>query len=205
MRSRLAEARKRLQARLSRRGVDLTAVLGAAALAPGVATAQVAPALVAKTVSAASGAAVPASVMALVKGSTASLAIKKAKVGMALLLFLGATVGTTSMWAVQQESGADEKGPRAQAVGKQETAVKAEAIGKPAADHEPVGDGHAGEALPPGALFRIGSTRLQHGSPISAVAAAPDGQRDHLREQGAHRRVLEGAGGVHAVRLAERA
>src|SRR5437588_37000 len=87
VRSRLAEARKRLQARLSRRGVDLTAVLGAAALAPGVATAQVAPALVAKTVSAASGAAVPASVMALVKGLTASLAIKKAKVGMALLLF----------------------------------------------------------------------------------------------------------------------
>ena len=32
MRSRLTEARKRLQARLSRRGVDLTAVLGAAAL-----------------------------------------------------------------------------------------------------------------------------------------------------------------------------
>ena len=40
VRSRLAEARKRLQARLSRRGVELTAVLGAAVPAPGGATAQ---------------------------------------------------------------------------------------------------------------------------------------------------------------------
>ena len=62
---------------------------------------------------------------------------------------LGATVGTTSMWAVQQQSGQEREGASGEAVGKQETAVKTEAIGKPAADPERVGDGHAGEAVPP--------------------------------------------------------
>ena len=52
---------------------------------------------------------------------------------------------------VQQESGAKVKGPRAQAAAKQETAVKADASGKQAADPERDNDGHAGEALPPGA------------------------------------------------------
>jgi WD40 repeat protein len=55
-----------------------------------------------------------------------------------------------------------------------------EATDKPAAhpdgDDARVGDARAGEALPPGALFRIGSTRLQHGSLIYTVAAAPDGK-----------------------------
>jgi RNA polymerase sigma factor (sigma-70 family) len=163
--SRLAEARKRLQARLSRRGVELTTVLGAAALAPGVATAQVGPALVAKAVSAATGASVPASVSLLVKGAAASLAIKKAKVGVALFVVFSGLVGTASMWAVRSEPGGEHKAPPAEPAQSQAAAVKAES---------PIANDQYGDPLPPGAVARLGTLRQR--APDSQLALSADGK-----------------------------
>jgi RNA polymerase sigma factor (sigma-70 family) len=91
--SRLAEARKRLSLRLARRGVELTAVLAAAALAAETASALPA-GLMATTIKAALATAagenlagiVSASVVELVNGATAALIGSKAKIATVLML-----------------------------------------------------------------------------------------------------------------------
>src|SRR5262245_7409926 len=100
--SRLAEARKRMQQRLARRGLALTAALWAAAPATGPASAGP-PALVRTTVSAALGAGAgtaagaSARVAALANGVTKALLASKVKMATALLLavaLLATAVGT---------------------------------------------------------------------------------------------------------------
>lgn len=91
--SRLAEARKRLSQRLSRRGVELTAVLAATALATPPASALPAR-LMAKTMKAVLAAAsgkelasvVSAAVVELVQGATSAMIGSKAKIATVLLL-----------------------------------------------------------------------------------------------------------------------
>jgi RNA polymerase sigma factor (sigma-70 family) len=105
--SRLAEARKRLQRRLSRRGVALTAVLGTAALASDWAAANVSKSLAASTVQAAMSAgmsgAIPTSVIPdrvaiLVKAMTRTLLLTRSKLGAALVLALSALAGVAGLW-----------------------------------------------------------------------------------------------------------
>jgi RNA polymerase sigma factor (sigma-70 family) len=88
--SRLAEARKRLRLRLARRGVELTAVLGAAALATPPASALPAP-LLAKTIEAAAAGenlagVISPSVAELMRSASAAAWLSKSKVAAAILL-----------------------------------------------------------------------------------------------------------------------
>jgi RNA polymerase sigma factor (sigma-70 family) len=95
--SRLAEARKRLSKRLGRRGVELTAVLAAAALVTSPASGMPA-GLLATTIKAVLATAagkelagiVSASVVKLVQGATSAVTVSKAKI--ATLLFLTASL-----------------------------------------------------------------------------------------------------------------
>jgi WD40 repeat protein len=167
VRSRLTEARKRLQARLSRRGVELTAVLGVAALTPSVASAQLPPALIAKAVAVVTSATLPASVHALVKGVTVSLAVKKAKLALVMLLAVSTLVGTANMWAFQKPPAGQEKIPGAQAVANQQKTVKAETA---------VAKDIYGDELPEGAVTRVGMRRFRHDGNASALAFTADGK-----------------------------
>jgi RNA polymerase sigma factor (sigma-70 family) len=93
--SRLSQARKQLQERLARRGVTLSAVLGAAAVSKSVGTAAVPDLLVETTARAAAlyaagqtaaGGLISAEVAALVKGVTQTMLVTKLKIATALLL-----------------------------------------------------------------------------------------------------------------------
>jgi RNA polymerase sigma factor (sigma-70 family) len=94
--SRLDTAKKRLRRRLAQRGVDLTAVLAAAALAPGDAAASVPKSLVAAAVQAAApdgpvAGLVSATVTALVNGANRAMILNQVKmVGVLLLTTVGA-------------------------------------------------------------------------------------------------------------------
>ncbi len=103
--NRLAEARKRLQTRLTRRGISLSVASGAIALAPGQTTASLPAGLAASAARAAlasGNGAVATGVMskqvaALVRGAATSLPVTKAKVWMAIVLGLSALGGTTAI------------------------------------------------------------------------------------------------------------
>jgi RNA polymerase sigma factor (sigma-70 family) len=102
--SRLAYARKFLQTRLARRGVSLSAALGAVALAPDAASAVVPGVLIDSTVKAALqyatgkgalGGVISAEVASLVKGVGNSMAISKFK--SAFVLMLGVSIAATGI------------------------------------------------------------------------------------------------------------
>ncbi len=101
--SRLAEARKRLGRRLAKRGVELTVVLAAAALAVPPVSAVPA-ALAATTIEAAMGkglsGVVSMSVAELVESATTAMMLSKAKMATLVLLTLSLLAGA-SMWAYQ--------------------------------------------------------------------------------------------------------
>jgi RNA polymerase sigma factor (sigma-70 family) len=167
--SRLAEARKRMQQRLARRGLTLTAALCAVAAAADTASA-LSSALVTTTVRAARGAwtgtaaGASARVAALANGVTKTLFASKVKAATALLLVLGllGAVGTQIHRAFA--------GPPAVAAAPPEEAKAAgAAASKPAKAEAPA------DPLPAGAVLRLGSTRLRHGTSVSQLALSPDG------------------------------
>jgi RNA polymerase sigma factor (sigma-70 family) len=160
--SRLAQARKQLQRRLGRRGIALSAVLGAAALSERLGTAAVPALLAAATArAAADGAAdVSANVAALVEQGVRALAPAKLKLALALTL----TAVLLAAGAVVLARPAPTMEPPAPEVkkGEEENRALADRYGDP---------------LPEGAVARLGTVRLRHKEGGSGVLFAADGRQ----------------------------
>ena len=170
--SRLAEARKRMQQRLARRGLTLTAALCAVAAAADTASA-LSSALVTTTVGAALGAragtaaGVSARAAALANGVTKAMFASKVKTATALLLAVGllaAAVGTQIHRAFADPP-AREAAPPAEAKPDKAPAAKPDKADAPA------------DPLPAGAVLRLGTTRLRHGRSVSQLVLSPDGTK----------------------------
>jgi RNA polymerase sigma factor (sigma-70 family) len=156
----LARARRRLRARLTRRGVALSALLTGLSLAT--AEARAAPALAGAALLMALGdaAVVPPRVSTLAHEVTRTMLLTKAKVVTALFLALAlaAGAGTLTLWA---GGGGEPKSD-------------------PAADREPgrkLAADLQGDPLPAGAVARLGTLRFRHTWDMGAFALSPDGKR----------------------------
>jgi WD40 repeat protein len=177
--SRLARARERLRARLSRRGVELSAVLGAVALTNHV-TAAVPLPLINLTIQAgleyAAGkiaASMSAEVLALAKGVTNAMFMTKVKAMMVLLLVAGVAAGGVATLA--QRETATQPTAQLQTESPKVNDPQGERPG-PTAQKQIKLDRY-GDPLPPGALARMGTMRLRHTHPsLITTAFSPDGK-----------------------------
>jgi RNA polymerase sigma factor (sigma-70 family) len=167
LKGRLARGRKLLHDRLARRGLALGAALAGTALARP-ASAAVPATLAAAAVRAADGT-VSAGAAGLAGALMREFSLAKGKVVGALVVLLGVMGASAGLLLAPaappaQEKAAEEPRPR------------------PPADL-------AGDPLPPGAVARMGTTRLRHGGQVHAVAFSPDGK------------TVASAGGDGAVRV----
>jgi RNA polymerase sigma factor (sigma-70 family) len=179
--SRLAGAKKQLQERLARRGIVLSAVLAAAALASsrgrtavpallGEATVRAALACAAGGTTA-SGVVSPR-IAALVGGVTRALFATRLKIATALLLAAAAVVAGAGFAIYQapatQESEVMQEGERKAGTNAPER-PKIEDQAQAATDR-------FGDPLPHGAVARLGTVRFRPGTSIDCVTFAPDGK-----------------------------
>ncbi len=152
LRGRLERGRARLHARLARRGVTLTAALAAVEVARGGSV------LPQQTVQAALAfvrgeAGIAAEVLVLARAALPGTFLGRWKLGLFLLLTL--SMAAAGIGRLSQPP-AEEMPPRRE---------------KPAAPTDRYGD-----ALPEGALRRLGTIRLRHGNAVNAAAFAADGR-----------------------------
>jgi RNA polymerase sigma factor (sigma-70 family) len=159
--SRLDHARKRLQHRLTGRGVTLSAALA------GVTAAYPLTRMYAATTHAALRVAATGSAAGLVTRHVATLleqGTHAVGLGMrcvaALLVAAGVAVLGVGLLACQADADHAEPAPQGRPI-------------QPAGEHKPRLDLH-GDPLPAEALVRLGTLRFRAGSPISALAFAPD-------------------------------
>jgi RNA polymerase sigma factor (sigma-70 family) len=152
--SRIAQARRLLQARLARRGVALSAALTAGELWRQSAFASLPLGLARRVVGVAVGqVAVPAAVAALAHGTAARLLAMV----LAMLAGLAAAVSLAVSYPAPGKPGGPEEGE----------AVAAE---------QPAVDAH-GDPLPPGAVARLGTARFRPGGHAHWLHFTPDGKR----------------------------
>jgi RNA polymerase sigma factor (sigma-70 family) len=189
--SRLDRARKLLQERLAKRGVTLSAVLAAAALAPDIVTAAVPGALLDATLTLAAAhsathvacgtAAARASVLADSIGRV--LFLSKART---LVLLMGlAMIGGLGAWASLPIDGHPEPSRKAPETTQRQQSEKAD----PNHEVQPPPKDVYGDPLPPGAVARMGTIRFRHSGPVTSLAFHPKGK------------VLASAGQDNSVRL----
>jgi RNA polymerase sigma factor (sigma-70 family) len=169
--SRLARARQRLQKRLLRRGVSLSAVLGAAALT---APAGAAALPVSRLVEAAlrpAGAGVSPAAIALADTLIRAMGAARRTAGALLILFL--TVLLAGAGVLTQHL------PGRPSPQKRRQTAPLPSLGEsrtPPATEKRHGGNPSGDPLPPGAIGRIGTIRFRHGGPITCAAFAPNGK-----------------------------
>ncbi len=187
--SRLAQARKLLRGRLARRGITLSAVLGAAGIT-GCAGAVALPAgLMSSTARAAaalvqeSAGDVSATVVALAEKAMRAMALARLKLVLALAAVLFA-VGAAVMALPGPAPGpAAKAGPQP----------------------GPAAEGRAkdryGDPLPPGALVRMGTVRLRHKEGGTCVAFTPDGRQLVTAADDGRARFWDLAGGKELLTL----
>jgi len=165
--SRLARGRDLLRERLTKRGLALSAGTLGAMLAPESATAGVSASLGEGTVRAAAALLAGAgtdgtslAVSTLAKGVARDMFMAKLKSAAVVLALVG-LVGAGAGWVAGGGSVGAKVEPPA---GNERAAVPAAGM-----------DRH-GDPLPPGAVARLGSSRLRHAGPVSFVAFTPDGK-----------------------------
>jgi RNA polymerase sigma factor (sigma-70 family) len=168
---RLAQARKQLQTRLRRRGVTLSAALGAVALAE-----RIGPRGLALQIEGAVRAAVPAStgpageavsagVARLADAVSRALRLARMKHGLALLLGLSVAVAGACLVVRQILSAGQTKTPT---VARGTTGQHDEAKSARTDSH--------GDPLPPCCVGRLGTVRFRHDGWLHAVVSSPDGR-----------------------------
>jgi RNA polymerase sigma factor (sigma-70 family) len=164
VRARLVRGRRRLHARLIRRGLTLSAVAAAVEVprgAAGMPTALVGATARAALAFAAGGpaAGVSARVMVLTQAGLRGLAMGKARLTAALLLAAGVALAGAGMLAHQGPPDAGQEAGRVQPAGR--------APGRTDPYRDP---------LPAGALTRLGTLRFRHSQNVLDIAFAPDGK-----------------------------
>lgn len=163
LRGHLQRGRQRLQARLRRRGIALSVVLGLAAVSHGAAAPTV---LVRDTISAVLGGG--GSAAALAQSVLRTMLWSKLAGVMTLVLGVTFAASTTAalvyLWPVAETP--EEKTPAVHA------ASKDAGTGKP-----PVRTNVPDDPLPEGAIARLGTHRFRHGGLISFTAFSPDSKR----------------------------
>jgi RNA polymerase sigma factor (sigma-70 family) len=160
VRSRAARGRALLQARLTRRGLALSGAAFATALTAHAAMAAVpAPLLGQAARAAAQPAGAPAAVLALARGGARSLLAARWQAAAVLLLVAGAAAGAVALVGSARAPRPPEQGPPA-AAGEEKA---------------PRADLH-GDALPPGAVARLGTVRFRHEDWVGPFLLSPDGQ-----------------------------
>jgi RNA polymerase sigma factor (sigma-70 family) len=174
LRGRLERGRELLRYRLSRRGLALSSALLPAALTTN-AKAAVPLSLAAATAHAAvlfidgsSTGAVSPSVLALVYGMIRTMLLTRLRAAVLLV-----TVGLLGVGAAALAHHTLADRPPAQP---NADAAQAPPQGEPAPGTDRPATDRYGDPLPPGALARLGTVRLRHGSAVTGVAFTPDGK-----------------------------
>jgi RNA polymerase sigma factor (sigma-70 family) len=178
-RRRLDRGRELLRARLTRRGVTLPAALWAVGMSQGMASASLPGPLTAATVGAAlafaAGAgksgAVAARVAGLAEAVLKSMSAVRIKVGVVLLALTVVAAGV----GVLGRQNLVAKPPESKQARGSGPGVMSLRPAKPVRQ-KPARIDLYGDPLPPGALARLGTVRLRHGSHVLAVAFPPDGK-----------------------------
>jgi RNA polymerase sigma factor (sigma-70 family) len=172
LKGRLERGRKKLQARLTRRGLAFSGALLTLGVLPG-GTANAAGRLTAATLQAALAfargecGAISAEVLALAETGVLSMTMTKAKVGLMLLLMMG--LAGTGVLAYPLRS---EKQPQAKQAAKSES-PKPETTRRARTDRY-------GDPLPPDALMRLGTRRFRVPGPFGAGYQDLPGNRTKL-------------------------
>jgi RNA polymerase sigma factor (sigma-70 family) len=173
---RLAQGRERLRQVLTRRGVTLSAALLADALTGIAADAAASTRLIAATVQAAVGfvrgnagvaSGISATAAALAKGALHSTVAASARMAALLALLLAMAAGGLGVFVAVSENGMNSVLP--------DTAAPPMVQEN---EPQPAGKDRLGDPLPPGALARMGSSRLRHLTHMASLGAlvSPDGK-----------------------------